>query len=203
MNAKECPDGWWLFTPELVQDTDKYGFVVKHAAYWGLPIPGFAIDPMPAHTVPENPDKVPRSLRVTSVSVEKGKGGWTGGDLSFLATRTPPLFHAFHHKTDQGEDEQTENGGHGGGHGSGMRVALPAQGAELRLGIAERVLECGVGGDRIALGVGHMDAEQGVLEHRTKARFALDQRDLGAQLLGDVGQDGGHAGDPAGLVMLR
>lgn len=117
MNAKQCPDGWYDFPPVAVTDTDKYGFVVPHPAFWGLPIPGFAIDRMPAHTDPENPDNVPCSLRITAVSAEKGEGGWTGGDLSFLATRTPPLFHAFHHKTDQGES--MENGGHGGGHGGG------------------------------------------------------------------------------------
>ncbi len=117
MNGKECSDGWHAFTPVPVDDTDKYGFVVPHRAFWGLPIPGFAFDPKPAHTDPINPDKVPGSLRVTSVSVVKGKGGWTGGDLSLLATRTPPLFHSFHHKTDQGE--QAGNGGHGGGHGGG------------------------------------------------------------------------------------
>ena len=41
-------DPWEMFEPMPVHgDTTDYGFVVKHHAYWGLPIPGYENKPEP------------------------------------------------------------------------------------------------------------------------------------------------------------
>lgn len=77
--------------------TTNFGFVVNHHAYWGVPIPGFAMEPQPATTPPFKPKNVPSSLQV--VSAKTMVDNWTGNDFSILATRMPPLFHALHHET--------------------------------------------------------------------------------------------------------
>ena len=97
------------FDIDKFEDTAKYGFVIDHPAYWGIPIPGFPPDRQPAQ--PTDPVGVPSSLTVSNPSLSSSSG-WTGGNISVLATRTPPLFHAFHHKT----EEALAAGGHGG-HG--------------------------------------------------------------------------------------
>ena len=39
---------WDAFEPKPIHEhTLDYGFVVKHPAYWGLPIPGFGLNPNP------------------------------------------------------------------------------------------------------------------------------------------------------------
>ena len=55
---------------------------------------------------------------------------WTGGDFSFFVTRTPPLFHALHHKTGHPPH------GHGGGHGADFAFERRAD-----LGVLERQFE--------------------------------------------------------------
>ena len=100
-------------------DTTKpFGFVVDHRTYLGIPIPGlpgFPKDPKP--TQPSDPSSAPKALIIKKKPAPQVKTSqWTGGNFSILATRTPPLFHAFHHKTDE---FVAGGGGHGGGHGGG------------------------------------------------------------------------------------
>lgn len=80
------------------EETAPYGFVIDHPAYWGIPIPGFPSDRQPAQ--PTDPVGVPSSLTVSNASLDPSSL-WTGGNISILATRTPPLFHSFHHKTNE------------------------------------------------------------------------------------------------------
>lgn len=97
--------------------TKPYGFVVDHHTYLGIPIPGlpgFPDDPTP--TQPSDPSTAPKALIIKKKPPPKSETSqWTGGDFSVLAMRTPPLFHAFHHKTDEHS---------GGGHGSSEHFAF-------------------------------------------------------------------------------
>ena len=88
------------FFPIQMTQTSAFGFVVDHAAFWGVPIPGFAIEPQPATSPPLKPPapKVPSQLKVVSAVTTVDK--WNGSDFSVLATRMPPFFHALHHRTD-------------------------------------------------------------------------------------------------------
>lgn len=86
------------FKPLLIPKfTKQYGFVVDHRAYWGIPIPGYDREPQPRNVPPTG--AVPSFAYIHHITVETE--GWTGGEFKLLATRTPPLFHALHHKTDK------------------------------------------------------------------------------------------------------
>ena len=89
--------------PIGMTQTTTFGFVVDHHAFWGVPIPGFAIEPQPATSPPLPPPApgVPSSLQV--VSAKTTVDAWTGSDFSVLASRWPPLFHALHHQTTFGQ----------------------------------------------------------------------------------------------------
>lgn len=104
---------WELLEPEPVLNgrTKPYGFVVDHHTYWGIPIPGFEPAISEGSAAASAPMNAPKILKLTDLTV--GTSKWTGGDFSFLATRTPPLFHALHHKTNE---YVAGAGGHGGGH---------------------------------------------------------------------------------------
>ena len=108
--------------PGGIGDTTHYGFVVDHPAYWGIPIPGFDPTPHPADHDHTGFGRRPECLRVTNVCINTCSG-WGGQEFKILATRTPPLFHAFHHKTTRlpgqprpfkferrGEDDQPRKG---------------------------------------------------------------------------------------------
>ena len=91
---------WQKFEPEPVGITKPYGFVVDHHAYWGLPIPGYDYHPQPWNQGPTDPNQVPSQLTVTNIQIHT-RSDWSGGEFTLFATLTPPLFHSFHHKTDE------------------------------------------------------------------------------------------------------
>jgi hypothetical protein len=96
------------FTPQPMLDSKKepnstkYGFVVDHHAFWGLPIPYFSPDPAPS--VPDSPEVKKLVLTVDAVLGSQTK--WTNGQIRVFATRMPPLFHALHHNTLLGAPKQ-------------------------------------------------------------------------------------------------
>ena len=90
---------WQEFEQDTLHLTKQYGFVINHPTYWGIPIPGYDTEPQPHEVEPTSPGEVPKELVLGPVKVTTDC--WTGGDIKILATRTPPLFHAFHHKTNQ------------------------------------------------------------------------------------------------------
>ncbi len=103
------------FPPCQIKDgrSTPFGFVIDHPSYWGIPIPGFDEDPQP--TGPTDPVGAPSKLTVVSAGASTKR--WTAGGFDIFATRTPPLFHSFHHKTD--ERLVPPPGMHGGGGHSG------------------------------------------------------------------------------------
>ncbi len=93
----EADDEWTLVNLDSVTTTTPFGFVINHFAYWGIALPGFPEEMQASQAA--DPATAPKKLKIKDVEVETDK--WSGGDFSITATRTPPLFHAYHHKTDE------------------------------------------------------------------------------------------------------
>jgi len=94
---------WNGFELLPVDETKAYGFVVDHKAYWGIPIDGSDGLPLPESSRLTDLEYPPSKLLINTVKLELDSYNpvWTGGDFDLLATCTPPLFHALHHKTDE------------------------------------------------------------------------------------------------------